>query len=99
MAWSAATISVGQGTAQGGAEFGGLPLGHLGRQDRLRSVEGAGPLVQLDRHAGLQQALRVADGFVAVRIELRAGDVGGGQAGQIVGPCRGAYGVAGAEPR
>ena len=45
--------------------------------------------MQFDRHAGLQQALRVADGFVAVRIELRAGDVGGGQAGQIVGPRRG----------
>jgi hypothetical protein len=46
--WSAATISLGQGTAQGGGEFGDLLLGHLGRQDRLRPVEGAGPLVQFD---------------------------------------------------
>ncbi len=41
-------ISAGEGTAQGDAEFGDLPLGHLGRQDRLRPVERAGPLVQFD---------------------------------------------------
>ena len=85
-AWSAAASSVGVGPAQGGAELGDLPLGHPGRQDRLRPVEGAGPLVQFDRHTRLQQVLRVADGFVAVRVNLRAGDAGGGQAGQIVGP-------------
>jgi hypothetical protein len=44
----APTISAGEGAAQGGAEFGDLLLGHLRRQDRLRPVEGAGPLVQLD---------------------------------------------------
>jgi hypothetical protein len=41
--------SLGQGTAQGGGEFGDLALGDLGGQDRLGAVEGAGPLVQLDR--------------------------------------------------
>lgn len=58
--WSAATrptASLGQGAAQGGGEFGDLPLRHLGRQDRVRPVEGAGPLVQLDRHAGLRASL------------------------------------------
>src|SRR5215217_7782128 len=88
-AWSIVTTSLGQGTAQGRAEFGELPLRYLGGQDRLRAVERYGPLVQLDRNARLQQAQRVADGFIAVRIELRAGDVGGRQAGQIGGPRRG----------
>jgi hypothetical protein len=42
---STATISVGEGAPKDVAEFGDLPLGHLGGQDRLRSMEGAGPLV------------------------------------------------------
>src|SRR5262245_36089564 len=67
----AATTSLAQGTAQGGGEFGDLPLRHLGGQDGLRAMERAGPLVQLNRHAGLQQAQRVADAFIAERIELR----------------------------
>ena len=61
-------------------ELGDLPLRDLGGQDRLRPVERAGPLVQLDRHARLQQAQRVGDVLVADRVELRGGDVGGRQA-------------------
>ena len=56
--------------AQGEAEFRDLPLRHFGGQDRLRAVEGAAPLVQFNRHVGLQQPLRINDGFIAVRIEL-----------------------------
>lgn len=44
--------------AQGRGEFGVLPLGHLGGQDRPRSAECAGPLVRFDRHARSQQAVR-----------------------------------------
>jgi len=36
--------------AQSEAEFRDLPLRHFGGQDRLRSVEGAAPLVQFDWH-------------------------------------------------
>jgi hypothetical protein len=68
---------------QGSGELGHLPLGHLGGHDRLRSVERPAPLVQLDRHARLQQAQRVVDSLVAKRIELRGGDVCGRQAGEI----------------
>ena len=45
--------------------------------------------MQLDRHARLQQPRRVGDFFVTERIELRGGDIGGWQAGQIDGPRRG----------
>jgi hypothetical protein len=41
---------------EGGGEFGDLPLGHRGGQDRLGAVEGAGPLVQLDRAPGRRTA-------------------------------------------
>ena len=47
-AWSA-VASLGQGSAQGGNEFGYLPLRDRGGQDCMRPVECAGPLVQLDR--------------------------------------------------
>ncbi|MFV5995066.1 hypothetical protein ACNPQM_22085 [Streptomyces sp. NPDC056231] len=33
-AWSALAASFGQGAAQGGGEFGELPLGHVGGHDR-----------------------------------------------------------------
>ncbi|MEV6981930.1 hypothetical protein AB0M95_11815 [Sphaerisporangium sp. NPDC051017] len=38
--WAAVTASLGQGTAQGEAEPGDLPLRDLGGQERLRPVEG-----------------------------------------------------------
>lgn len=52
-------------------------------------VEGTGPLVQLDRHARLQQAQRVTDVFVTVRTELRGAHAGGRQAGTDRRPAAG----------
>src|SRR5690349_10199561 len=75
----ARTRHVGQGTPQDGAEFGELPLRHVGRQDCQRPVERAGPLVELDRHASLEQSQRVLDAFVAVRTKLRRRDIGSRQ--------------------
>src|SRR3954453_12409415 len=82
-------LSLSQGAAQDGAELGDLALRYVGRQRRLGPVERAGPLVQLNRDARLQQAQCVHDSFVAVRVELRGGDVGRWEAGQIDGPSRG----------
>jgi PucR C-terminal helix-turn-helix domain len=74
--WSAAAASVGRGAVEGGGEFGVLALGGVGGHDRLGAVEGAGPLVQLHRHAGLQQPQPIGDGLVAERVQRRGGDVG-----------------------
>ena len=78
----------GEGPAQDGAELRGLSLRNAGGEDRLGPVERAEPLVQLDRHARLQQAQPVLDAFVAVRVELRGGDVRRRQVGEISGPSR-----------
>jgi hypothetical protein len=69
--------SLGEGMAQHGTEVGDLPLRDPGGQYRLRSVKRPAPLMEFDRYASLHQPLRVEDGFVAVRIELRGRDVGG----------------------
>lgn len=83
------STSLGKCAVQGCGEFGDLPLRHLGGQNRLRAMECAGPLVQLDRHSRLQQPQRIVDVFVPVGTELRGGDIGRWQSGQISGASRG----------
>ncbi|MFD8273002.1 hypothetical protein [Streptomyces flaveolus] len=56
-------------------------------------------MVQLDRHARLEQARRVVDVLVAVRVELRAGDAGRRQARQVFGAGRRGVLRGGCEPR
>src|SRR5580704_518148 len=50
-------------------------FGYLSRRQQGRAVEGAGELVQLDGHPGLEQAEAAEDALVAQRIVLRRRDV------------------------
>ena len=58
------------------------------RDEVVRAVEGAGIHVQLHRHAGAHERLRVGDVLVEEQVEVADVDVGRRQAGQVRGTGR-----------